>query len=80
MGRRFTGGMLVPEDVVSFESGDLAYTVGFERGEVSVHANAPTTMTIRVTHIRDLDTSKMSFVQIICEGFSAARNKFRDSR
>ena len=43
--------MLVPEDVVSFESGDLAYTVGFERGEVSVDANAPTTMTIRVTHI-----------------------------
>jgi hypothetical protein len=43
--------MLVPEDVVSFESGDLAYTVGFERGEVSVDANAPTMMTIRVTHI-----------------------------
>jgi hypothetical protein len=51
VGRRFTGGMLVPEDVVSFESGDLAYTVGFERGEVSVDANAPTMMTIRVTHI-----------------------------
>ena len=43
--------MLVPEDIVSFESGDLAYTVGFERGEVSVDANAPASMTIRVTHI-----------------------------
>ena len=43
--------MLAPEDIVSFESGDLAYTVGFERGEVSVDGNAPTSMTIRVTHI-----------------------------
>jgi hypothetical protein len=31
VGHRFTGGMLAPEDIVSFESGDLAYTVGFER-------------------------------------------------
>ena len=51
VGHQFTGGMLVPEDIVSFESGDLAYTVGFERGEVSVDANAPTKMTIGVTHI-----------------------------
>jgi ketosteroid isomerase-like protein len=51
VGHRFTGGMLVPEDVVSFESGDLAYTVGFEHGEVSVDGNAPSAMTIRVTHI-----------------------------
>ena len=36
VGHRFTGGMSVSEDIVSFESGDLAYTVGFERGEVSV--------------------------------------------
>lgn len=33
------------------ESGDLAYTVAFERGEVSIDANAPASMTIRVTHI-----------------------------
>jgi hypothetical protein len=51
VGHRFTGGTLVPEDIVSFESGDLAYTVGFERGEVSVDANASASMTIRVTHI-----------------------------
>jgi ketosteroid isomerase-like protein len=51
VGHRVTGGTLVPEDIVSFESGDLAYTVGFERGEVSVDANAPASMTIRVTHI-----------------------------
>ena len=43
--------MLVPEDIVSFESGDLAYTVGFERGEMSVDAKDSTSMTIRVTHI-----------------------------
>ncbi|WP_161854701.1 nuclear transport factor 2 family protein [Bradyrhizobium sp. CCBAU 051011] len=51
VGHRFKGGALVPEDIVSFESGDLAYTVGFERGEVSVDANAPASMTIRVTHV-----------------------------
>ena len=27
-GHRFTGGALVPEDIVSFEGGDLGYTVG----------------------------------------------------
>jgi ketosteroid isomerase-like protein len=51
VGQRFTGGALVPEDIVSFESGDLAYTVGFERGDVSVDGKAPSAMTIRVTHI-----------------------------
>ena len=43
VGTRFKSGALVPEDIVSFESGDLAYTVGFERGEVVVDGeNAPT--------------------------------------
>jgi ketosteroid isomerase-like protein len=51
VGGRFKGGALVPEDVVSFESGDLAYTVGFERGEVSVDGATAIPMTIRVTHI-----------------------------
>ena len=43
--------MYIPEDIVSFESGDLACMVGFEHDEVSVDANAPIPMTIRVTHI-----------------------------
>src|SRR6185436_19655707 len=51
VGSRFSGGALVPEDVVAFESGDLAYTVGFERGEVSVDLGPARPMTIRVTHI-----------------------------
>ena len=51
VGGRFRGGALVPEDVVAFESGDLAYTVGFEQGEVVVDRGAPMPMTIRVTHI-----------------------------
>ena len=51
VGSRFKSGPLVPEDVVSFESGDLAYTVGFERGEVVVDGAARKPMTIRVTHI-----------------------------
>ena len=51
VGSRFTSGALVPDDVVSFSSGDLAYTVGFERGDVSVDSGIPQPMTIRVTHI-----------------------------
>ncbi len=48
---RFTGGELVPDNVVVHSSGDLAYTVGFERGTVSVDGGSPQPMTIRVTHI-----------------------------
>jgi ketosteroid isomerase-like protein len=51
VGTRFKSGALVPEDVVSSESSDLAYTVGFERGEVVVDGGARAPMTIRVTHI-----------------------------
>jgi ketosteroid isomerase-like protein len=51
VGGRFKGGALVPEDVIAFESGDLAYTVGFERGEVSVDGGPRRPMTIRVTHV-----------------------------
>jgi ketosteroid isomerase-like protein len=51
VGSRFKAGALVPENVVSHVSGDLAYTVGFERGEVSIDGGPATPMTIRVTHI-----------------------------
>jgi ketosteroid isomerase-like protein len=51
VGSRFKAGALVPEQVVSHISGDLAYTVGFERGEVTVDGGAKRPMTIRVTHI-----------------------------
>ena len=51
VGSRFTGGPLVPENLVAFESGDLAYTVGFERGDVAIDGGATRPMTIRVTHV-----------------------------
>ena len=51
VGGRFKGGPLVPENTVVFSSGDLAYTVGFERGEVVVDGGAKHPMTIRVTHV-----------------------------
>lgn len=51
VGGRFKGGPLVPENTVVFSSGDLAYTVGFERGEFNVAGGAKQSMTIRVTHI-----------------------------
>jgi ketosteroid isomerase-like protein len=49
--RRFSGGPIVPEYDVVRASGDLAYTVGFERGTVSVDGGEPFAMTIRVTHV-----------------------------
>jgi ketosteroid isomerase-like protein len=51
VGSRFKGGRLVPENTVVFASGDLAYTVGFERGEVAVDDGPTRPMTIRITHI-----------------------------
>ena len=51
VGSRFRSGRLVPEHLVVASSGDLAYTVGFERGEVPVDDGPPRLMTIRVTHI-----------------------------
>jgi ketosteroid isomerase-like protein len=51
VGSRFRSGRLVPDDTVALSSGDLGYTVGFERGEVVVDGGPPKPMTIRVTHI-----------------------------
>jgi ketosteroid isomerase-like protein len=51
VGSRFKRGQPVPEHSVVFASGDLAYTVGFERGEVAVDDGPARPMTIRVTHI-----------------------------
>ena len=51
VGSRFRSGRLVPEHSVVASSGDLASTVGFERGEVTVDDGPPRLMTIRVTHI-----------------------------
>jgi ketosteroid isomerase-like protein len=48
---RFSGGALVPRHEVIGYSGDLAYTVGFERGEVRVDGSEPVGMTLRVTHV-----------------------------
>ena len=48
---RFSDGSLTPEYSVVAASGDLAYTVGFERGTVRVDGGEPQLMTIRATHI-----------------------------
>lgn len=46
---RFRGGELRCEDLIVNLSGDLAYTVGYERGVMAVDAAEPKPMTIRVT-------------------------------
>jgi ketosteroid isomerase-like protein len=52
VGSRFTGADVVDvEHTVIASSGDLAYTVGFERSQVSVDGGPPRNMVIRVTHI-----------------------------
>jgi ketosteroid isomerase-like protein len=51
VGGRFTGGESLTEDIVVASSGDLAYTVGFERGPASVDGGPKREMVIRVTHV-----------------------------
>jgi ketosteroid isomerase-like protein len=51
VGGRFTGGESLTEDVVVASSGDLAYTVGFERGPASIDGGPGREMVIRVTHV-----------------------------
>jgi ketosteroid isomerase-like protein len=52
VGSRFTGADAVDvEHTVVASSGDLAYTVGFERGHVSVDGGPPRDMAVRVTQI-----------------------------
>jgi ketosteroid isomerase-like protein len=52
VGSRFgPGGGVDPEHVVAECSGTLAFTVGFERGDVRVDGGPVVPMTIRVTHI-----------------------------
>ena len=52
VGSRFTGADAVDvEHMVIASSGDLAYTVGFERSHVSVEGGPPRDMVIRVTYI-----------------------------
>jgi ketosteroid isomerase-like protein len=51
VGERFTGGTLEPSYDVVEVSGDLAYTVGLERGDVSVAGGPARPMTLRVTHV-----------------------------
>jgi ketosteroid isomerase-like protein len=52
VGGRFEGGGgLAPDDRVVCVGADMAYTVGFERGEVVVDGGALQSMTLRVTHI-----------------------------
>jgi ketosteroid isomerase-like protein len=51
VGSRFSDGGLTPTHDVVEVAGDLAYTVGSERGVVRVDGSEPRPMTIRVTHV-----------------------------
>jgi ketosteroid isomerase-like protein len=60
--RRFTGGHADIEQTVVAQSGDLAYTVGFERGPASVAGGPSKEMIIRVTHIYKRDGTDWKLV------------------
>lgn len=51
VGSRFGGGDLRSEEVTLQVSGDMAYTVGYERGQMVVDDGGNAPMTIRVTQI-----------------------------
>jgi ketosteroid isomerase-like protein len=51
VGGRFSDGTVRSEYDVVEVSGDLAYTVGFERSTVRVDGGEPGPMTLRVTHV-----------------------------
>lgn len=51
VGRRFTGPGTKSEIVSSGASGNIGYTIGFERGLAAVDGASEQPMTIRVTHI-----------------------------
>jgi ketosteroid isomerase-like protein len=51
VGSRFSDGALVPRHEVVAQSGDLAYTVGTEEGELRVDGGPRIRMRLRVTHI-----------------------------
>ncbi len=59
---RFTGGRAEVEHTVVAQSGDLAYTVGFERGPAAVDGGASKEMVIRVTHIYRRDGADWKLV------------------
>jgi len=62
VGTRFTGGHTDVEHTVVAQSGDLAYTVGFERGPASVDGGSSKEMVIRVTHIYRRDGADWKLV------------------
>lgn len=51
VGSRFSDGRITPRHDVIGVSGDLAYTVGFETGQVRIDGGEPVDMTLRVTHV-----------------------------
>jgi ketosteroid isomerase-like protein len=57
VGGRFTGGPLVPDNLVAFESGDLAYTVGYEHTTTSIDGVPVAPYVLRVTHVYRRDGS-----------------------
>ena len=61
-GSRFSNGVVTAENVVAYSSGELAYSVGYERGRVAVDGGEPEEMRMRVTHIYRLEDGQWRLV------------------
>jgi ketosteroid isomerase-like protein len=62
VGSRFGGGTMDIETVIAYAGTDLAYTVGYEQGVVSVDGGRAREMRIRVTQIYRLEGDEWRLV------------------
>lgn len=62
VGSRFGGGTIASETVIAYAGNDLAYTVGYEHGPVSVDGGPEQEMRIRVTQIYRLEDDEWRLV------------------
>jgi hypothetical protein len=62
VGSRFGGGTMASETVIAYAGRDLAYTVGYEQGVISVDGGPAREMRIRVTQIYRLEDDKWRLV------------------
>jgi ketosteroid isomerase-like protein len=62
VGSRFGGGDMSSDLEVAYAGEDLAYTVGYERGEVAVDGGEKRPMTLRVTQIYRREDGKWKLV------------------
>lgn len=62
VGGRFGGGTMRTETEIAYAGSDVAYTVGYEHGQVSIDGGPAGDVRIRVTHIYRLEDGEWRLV------------------